>query len=102
MRKKVDLPHPDGPTRQTNSPSGMSRSSGPSAATERRPDSKSRSTAVARILTAVGGAGAGEGSRDGAGTGVAEGAIRSVTAGSFEETDELLGEVSVTVLFRYS
>ena len=52
MRRNVDLPHPEGPTRQTNSPSPMSRSRGPSAwmRSFALPSPKYRSTPRAMIF----------------------------------------------------
>src|SRR5690242_3297582 len=43
MRRNVDLPQPDGPTRQTNSPSVTVRSSGPRACTRFLPEVNCRS-----------------------------------------------------------
>src|SRR3954471_9090721 len=63
MRSSVDLPQPEGPTRQTNSPGSTVRSSGPRAATERGGRPKVRVRAVAWSLGRGGsGVGCGGGS----------------------------------------
>ena len=54
IRSRVDLPQPEGPTTQVNSPGAMSRSTGPRAVRALAPRPNVRVSAWARSVGAVG------------------------------------------------